>query len=87
MAETIKRLGAVEVSSANSATTLYQCPTDTYAAISSINVCNTSGTSATFKIAHVDGRINEVVEEDYIAYDSVIAGNDWYFLKIPKTNI
>lgn len=80
MAEVIKRLGATTVV-ANTDTALYVCPANTMAAISCINVCNTtiySGVS--FRLAHVDGAIATVALEDYIAYDETLpAGSNIAF--------
>lgn len=69
--EVIKRLGATTVG-LNIDTTLYLVPSNTMTALSCINACNMSASGVSIRIAHVDGRINEVSAEDYIAYDELV---------------
>jgi len=73
MAETYKRLGAVEPS-ATTDTSLYQVPASTEAIIDKcgVTVCNRSSADITFRIAHVDAAIASVADEDYVAYDERI---------------
>lgn len=70
MAETYKRLGA-SAPSATTDTSLYQVPTSTEAILDKcgVTVCNRGTSDATFRIAHVDGAIGSVANEDYVAYD------------------
>ena len=75
MAETIKRLGAVTVG-LNTDTSIYTCPVDTMAAISSINICNGHTSAVTFCLAHIDnGGLTDVSDEDYIAINELIPAN------------
>jgi len=75
MAETVKRLGATTVV-ANTDTTLYTVPAGTSAVVSSVVACNRGAGAHTFRIAHVDGAIGVVANEDYIFYDKAVAAND-----------
>lgn len=84
MAETPKRLGATTVV-ANTDTALYTVPSSTYAIVSSVAVCNRSASAATFRIAHVDGAIGVVANEDYVLYDVTIQPNDTYIATIGLT--
>lgn len=68
MAVAYKRLGAV-APSATTDTSLYAVPASTAAILDGITVCNRDTSDATFRIAHVDGAIGSVSDEDYIYYD------------------
>jgi hypothetical protein len=81
---TYKRLGATTITTSPSAN-LYTVPADTSAVISTICICNRGSSSATYKIAHVDGGIENVSDEDYIVYDATINANDSGFLTIGAT--
>lgn len=72
MPETIKRLGAVNVTAAiNTDVTLYICPANTFAAISFINACNMTTSGVSIRIAHIDGAyVNLISGEDYVTFDS-----------------
>lgn len=74
MGEVIKRLGATVIV-ANTATTLYTCPTSTMTAVSRIVACNQGSTNRTIKIAHVDGVIGSVSTEDYIVCGVTLLAN------------
>lgn len=73
MAETYKRLGAADPA-ATTNTSLYQVPTSTSTIIDKcgVTVCNRTASDITFRIAHVDGAIGSVADEDYVAYDERI---------------
>lgn len=71
MAEVYKRLGA-SAPAATTDTSLYQVPTGKAAVVAELSVCNRGTTDAKFRIAHVDGAIASVANEDYIYYDSPI---------------
>lgn len=74
MANTWKVLGQSNPSAATS-TTLYTCPGATQTVVSSITVCNRSTTPTTFRVSiDVNGAGDS--NEDYIAYDVPIAGNE-----------
>ena len=83
MATTYKVLGQV-APSATTLTTLYTVPASTQAVVSTISVCNQSASATTFRIAiRVAGA--GISGEDYIAYDSTIAGNDTTFITVGIT--
>jgi len=71
--ETIKTPSYVNPS-ANTLTTLYTVPADTQSIISTINVCNTASTDATYRIAVTSG--GSPVLGNYIVYGATIAGNE-----------
>ena len=74
MGEVIKRLGAKTVV-ANTDTQLYTTPANTQTAISKVVACNRGGTDRTIRVAHVDGAIGAVTNEDYIVHDVPILAN------------
>lgn len=84
MAETLKRLGATTVV-ATTNTSLYQVPSGKSAVVSSLVVCNRGSTDRTFRVAHVDGAIGSVANEDYIAYDAPIEANGTITLSLGIT--
>ena len=71
--ETIKTPSYVNPS-ANTLTTLYTVPADTQSIISTINVCNTASTDATYRIAVTSG--GSPVLGNYIVYGATISGNE-----------
>ena len=79
MADTYKRLGAEEIDGVTNAIatdiSLYVVPASTETIVSAINVCNRSANVGTIRIAHVDGAIGAVADEDYIIYDETIEPN------------
>jgi len=74
MANAYKILGQVADASANDVE-LYLVPGSTSAIVSTIVVCNREAANNTFRIATKDDN-SAVANEDYVAYDTVIAGND-----------
>jgi hypothetical protein len=64
---------------ANTLTTLYTVPADTQSIFSAINICNTSSSSATFRIAFRPSGAS-IEDKHYIIYDATIAGNDTYMI-------
>ncbi len=84
MAETLKRLGATTVL-ADTDTTLYTVPASTTSVVSSICICNRGNTNATFRIAHVDGAIGAVANEDYLYYDVTVSRTDTFIATIGVT--
>ena len=74
MGNVYKRLGATTVT-ANTDTGLYTVPGSTEAIVASIIICNLGSTARTFRVAHVDGAIGVVANEDYLAYDCAIDPN------------
>jgi len=76
MADTYKRLGAQEIdgvtNAVNTNVALYVVPGATSAVVSDIHACNRSANVGTIRIAHVDGALGAVADEDYIIYDETI---------------
>lgn len=69
-----KRLGATVVT-ADTDTALYTVPASTQTIMSNITVCNRGTSTRTFRVAHVDGAIGDVANDDYLAYDCNIDPN------------
>lgn len=84
MSEVLKRLGATTVT-ANTDTLLYAVPASKSAVVSTILVCNRGATSQTYRVAHVDGAIVNVANEDFIAYDQTIPANTSFGLSFGVT--
>lgn len=74
MANTYKVLGQSNPSAATS-TTVYTCPASTQTVVSAITVCNRSATPTSFRVS-VDVNGAGDSNEDYIAYDVPIGGNE-----------
>jgi hypothetical protein len=81
MARTYGRLGATVVVAATD-TTLYTVPASTEAIVSEITICNIGASQHTFRLAHVDGAIADVANEDYKYYDATINANSSLILNI-----
>ena len=71
--ETIKTPSFVNPTS-NTLSTLYTVPSGTQSVISTINVCNTASSDATYRIAVTSG--GSPVLGNYLVYDATIAGNE-----------
>lgn len=63
------------VPAANTQTAVYTVPAATQAVISTINVCNISGSNALFRIA-VQVANASLTNAQYIAYDTALPSND-----------
>lgn len=75
MATVYKRLGAIaSTGTIGTADTLYTVPAATAAVVSTITICNTSSSAATFSIAI--STTTSFVAAGYIVYQASIAGND-----------
>jgi len=74
MANAYKILGQVADASANDVE-LYLVPGSTSAIVSTIVVCNREAANNTFRISTKTDN-SAVANTDYVAYDTVIAGND-----------
>lgn len=70
------RLGAVDLS-ATTNTTVFTGVTDKITT-ANITVCNRNASPVTFRLAHIDGAIGALANEDYIEYDQPISANDSY---------
>lgn len=74
MASVYKVLGQ-EAPSAETATTLYTVPSATNTVVSTMVVCNRGAVSDTFRLAVRPGGAT-LANEHYIAYDTIIPGNE-----------
>ena len=74
MAEVYKRLGAVSPT-ATTNTALYTVPAATSAILDGITVCNRDSGAHTFRLAHVDGAVGDIANEDYIFYNVSLPAN------------
>jgi len=75
MATSYKRLGAIASTGViGTADTLYTVPASTATVVSTITVCNTSASAATFSISV--STTTSFVAAGYIVYQASIAGND-----------
>ena len=75
MATVYKRLGALaSLGVIGTADTLYTVPAATATVVSTITVCNTSASAATFSISV--STTTSFVADGYIVYQASIAGND-----------
>ena len=83
MANAYKILGQVADASANDVE-LYLVPSSTEAVVSTIVVCNRESANNTFRIATKDDN-SSVANQDYVAYDTLIAGNDTITLTLGIT--
>ena len=61
--------------SANTLTTLYTVPAETQSVVSTINVCNTASTDATYRIAVVPNGVS-ITNANYIVYNATVSGNE-----------
>jgi hypothetical protein len=61
--------------------TLYTTPAATQAVISTIVICNTSGSTATYRIG-LDTTAGTPGASEWLVYDSTVAGNDSVCLTI-----
>ena len=76
MPETLKVLGQA-APAATTETDLYTVPAATTVVVSSLTVCNRSGTQSTFRVSvSVTGAAT--ANADYLYYDVTIAGNDTF---------
>ena len=83
MANAYKILGQVADASANDVE-LYLVPASTEAVVSTIVVCNREAANNTFRIATKTDN-SALANTDYVAYDSVINGNDTITLTLGIT--
>ena len=83
MANAYKILGQIADASANDVA-LYLVPASTEAVVSTIVVCNREAANNTFRIATKTDN-SAVANTDYVAYDSVINGNDTITLTLGIT--
>lgn len=55
--------------------TLYQCPADTEAVVSTIIICNTDSSAATYRIG-LDTEAGTPSSSEWLVYDTSVAAND-----------
>jgi hypothetical protein len=83
MATAYKVLGQV-APSATTATTIYTVPSATETVISSVSVCNRSGSGATFRLSvRPDGAT--LANQHYLVYDAALDANDTIVLTLGIT--
>lgn len=84
MATTYKRLAALQsTGTIGTADTTYTVPASTSTIVSTIAVCNTAATSATYRIAI--STTTSFVASGYLIYGATIGANDSIFLTIGAT--
>lgn len=67
------RLGAINLS-ATTNTLVYTVPASTLSIVN-VNIANRNSTSIVVRLAHLNGAIGTIANEDYIEYDVTILGN------------
>jgi hypothetical protein len=79
MATTYKRLGAIaSTGTIGTGDILYQVPASTAAVISTISICNTAATAATYRISI--SLTTSFVTAGYLAYNATVAANETVFV-------
>ncbi len=81
---TIRKVLGQLAPSAATLSTLYTVPASTDTVVSSITVCNTSGTETYFRVA-IRPAGASISAEQYLYYDVIIAGNDTFIATIGLT--
>lgn len=84
MARNYKNAQAQGTSGVSTYATLYSTDSSTTAVISTIAICNTSTTDATYRLA-IMGTEGTPAAQNWIAYDSTVAGNDTSFITVGFT--
>ena len=85
MAQVYKRLGAIAASGTmGTADILSTCPAGTQAVVSTITVCNTAATAATFRIA-INTTSSFPVTAGYLVYGATVPANDTVTLTLGVT--
>ena len=67
------RLGAADLAAATN-TGVYTVPASRKATVS-VSLCNRTAADITVRLAHIDGAIGAVANEDYMEYDSTLPAN------------
>lgn len=78
MPQTHKILGQ-NAPAATTLTSLYTCPANTSAIVSSLTICNTGNVATTYRIGVRPGGAN-ATQSQYLTYDTSIPANDSTFL-------
>lgn len=85
MATVYKRLGAAQGSGTiGTAANIYTCPAATSTVVSTISICNTSSSAATYTIG-VSTASATFQAAGYVVYQATIAGNDTVALTFGMT--
>lgn len=83
MATAYKVLGQV-APAATTATAIYTVPSATEAVVSSVSICNRSGSTATFRLSvRPDGA--SLANQHYLVYDATVRANDTIILTVGVT--
>ena len=82
MAQTYKRLGALDTGTGGVATaeTLYTCPAATSAVVSTISICNRDSAAATYRVGISTTTSYE--DSGYLVYGASVPPNDTVFLTL-----
>ena len=83
MAETYQVLAQL-TPTLNTLTTAYTVPAATSATVSSIVICNTTGSDSTFRISIQIGGASDAIQQ-YLYYDLPIANNDTFIATVGLT--
>jgi glucose-6-phosphate dehydrogenase assembly protein OpcA len=70
--------------SATTLTTLYTVPASTSSIVSTITVCNTTSSAATYRIA-IRPAGASIATQHYVTYDAAVAANDTVLLTLGLT--
>jgi hypothetical protein len=76
-----KNFGVQGTSAIGTYATLYETTSSTSAVVSTIAICNTSATSATYRIG-IDDSPGTPVANEWLIYDATVAANDTIFLTV-----
>jgi hypothetical protein len=81
MARTYREAQVQGTAGTSTYATLYTTPSSTVANISTIAICNTAASSATYRIA-IMGTEGTPAAANWLVYDGTVPGNDTIFLTI-----
>jgi hypothetical protein len=81
MATTYKRSSVQGTAAVTTYATLYQVPASTQAVLSTIAICNTAGSSGSYRIGFTTSATDPVAA-DWLVYGGTVPANDTVFLTI-----
>jgi hypothetical protein len=81
MATTYKRSGVQGTAAVTTYATLYQVPASTQSVLSTIAICNTAGSSGTYRIGFATSATDPVAA-DWLVYGGTVPANDTVFLTV-----
>ena len=67
------RLGAASLA-ATTDTSVYSVPASRKATVT-VSICNRNATDVTIRLAHIDGAVGAIANEDYIEYGATVPAN------------